>query len=291
MRNVSLRPTVVGLMRSAKHHLSRISRPLASWTEDRFIDARASLVPFEWNDEAFAQSHAGRALPADPHFDPTAPVRRVIWGVWSGSNPMSANRQSGWDEVERLNAGTECVLVQPKSLGDIEIPGYPIHPAYEHLSLEHRSDYLRAYLMHLHGGGYTDIKAATHSWRPFFDRLDASNAWALGYPETGSLWVADLPRPIRDLPKRYHGLLIADGAFIMRPRSPLTALWFDEVHRRLDYYADDLRRFPGPSQAEHHRYPIRWTGLLGDINGAILLRYHAHLIQEPKIRPRMTNYR
>lgn len=37
-------------------------------------------------------------------------------------------------------------------------PEIPLHPSFDHLSTIHRSDYLRCYFMHVHGGGYTDIK-------------------------------------------------------------------------------------------------------------------------------------
>ena len=46
----------------------------------------------------------------------------------------------------------------PANLQDWVVAGHPLHPAYNDLSLVHRSDYLRAYLLHHHGGGYCDLK-------------------------------------------------------------------------------------------------------------------------------------
>lgn len=279
------------LLQGAKHRAHQTTRRARSSLRLGRDMLRAALTPFVWDDERFATSFMGRHLPADASFDPQTPVPRIIWGVWAGENALTPNRRRGWDSVRALNQGIDCRLITPLTLPEIELTGFPIHPAYENLTLVHRSDYLRAYLMHLHGGGYTDIKPADHGWHPFFDRLDSSDAWALGYREGGADWVGDLPRPLADLPRRYHRQLIGDGAFIMRAHSPLTALWFDELHKRMDYYADDLARFPGHSERRHRRYPIRWTGILGDITGGVLLRYNRHLLQEPGIRPRMHDYR
>ena len=281
----------LGALKEGKHLAAQASRGVFARVRLGRDTLRARLKPFVWDEERFATSFAGRRLPEDPDFAPVVPVRRVIWGVWSGDNAMTPNRRRGWAGVRALNPSLECVLVTPSTLADVERPGFPIHPSYHHLSLAHRSDYLRAYLMHLHGGGYTDIKPATHDWKPFFDRLDSSDAWAMGYREGGVAWVGDLPRPLADLPRLYHRLLIGDGAFIMRPHSPITALWFDELHKRMDYYADDLARFPGHDADRHRRYPIRWTGILGDITGGVLLRYHQHLLHEPGLRPQMHDYR
>ena len=39
----------------------------------------------------------------------------------------------------------------------------PLHPAYNYLSSVHKADYLRCYLMHHHGGAYSDIKVIENS--------------------------------------------------------------------------------------------------------------------------------
>lgn len=288
---MNLRSTAIDAARQIKHFLWVASKRCTTQARVLRDDFYVASHRFTWEEHKFYQSHAGRTLDQDPRFSDSESVPRIIFGIWSGQNDMSSNRKRGWESVQRLNPEIECVLVTPSNLADYIREDMPLHPAYDNLSLVHRSDYLRAYLMNSHGGGYTDIKPARHPWLPMFQRLDESTAWAIGFRESGHLWIGDLPKPIGDLPRRYHHLLIADQAFIMRPHSPLTTLWMDEVNRRLEYYADDLARFPGNTMGDNQGYPIRWTGILGDVNGGILLRYHKHLLQDPRLRPEMENYR
>ena len=98
---------------------------------------------------------------------------------------MTHNRTAALSQLRRDNPFLEVVLVSPDNLVEWLIPDSPIHPAYERLSLVHRSDYLRSYLMHHHGGGYADIKRDYGDLTPCFDRLENSNRqWLLGYPES-----------------------------------------------------------------------------------------------------------
>lgn len=63
------------------------------------------------------------------------------------------------------NSGVEVKLITPKNLNNYLLPDFPLHPAYDYLSLVHKSDYLRCYFMHFHGGGYSDIKPNYKNWK------------------------------------------------------------------------------------------------------------------------------
>ncbi|MBB5598178.1 hypothetical protein BKA12_001258 [Neomicrococcus lactis] len=69
---------------------------------------------------------------------------------------MSENRLKS---LERLQKGStaEVILVSPANLDDWIVPSYPLHSAYENLSIIHRSDYLRAYFAYHHGGGMKEL--------------------------------------------------------------------------------------------------------------------------------------
>ena len=83
-----------------------------------------------------------------------------IYCFWTGTNEMNETRLNGLNKLRSVS-GCNVVLITPDNLNDFLIE--PLHPAYKYLSLVHRSDYLRAYFMHYHGGGYSDIKPGKYS--------------------------------------------------------------------------------------------------------------------------------
>ncbi|WP_216442086.1 hypothetical protein, partial [Arcanobacterium phocae] len=115
------------------------------------------------------------------------------------------------------------VLITPASLREWLVPGQPLHPTYKYLSLVHRSDYLRAYLMHHHGGGYIDLKAPIGSWEAAFDRAQAdSTAWVSAYGEVNAKASARFPGPMgRDI-ALYWKQLVGTSAMIVRSHTPFT---------------------------------------------------------------------
>ncbi len=180
---------------------------------------------------------------------------------------MSRNRVLAMEQIRRLNEpDLDVVLVTPENLGEWIVPGHPLHPAYEDLALIHRSDYLRAYLLHHHGGGYTDVKAAQHRWRPMLDELNRDqDAWLLGYRELSYRFVAPAePRTHRRL-LTHHARLLGNGAYIVRPRTPFTRAWLAEAERRLDGWEEALGSSPGDVFGGPRGYPLPFYGLLGEI--------------------------
>lgn len=219
-------------------------------------------------------------------------VPEVIYCLWTGENPINSTRRKSLDVIRRLNGNIDIRLVTPDNLGDFIVKDHPLHPAYHNLSFVHRSDYLRAYLMHYFGGGYCDIKEPRGPWRPFFDRLQSnSDRWVIGYRELDSFSGGRLPRLIgRDISRNYMKL-VGQSGFIMRPGSSLTAEWLREVERRLNYYADALAEHPGDAYGNNPGYPIGWTGILGKILAPLLLKYSNRLIIDDGMLLTFENYR
>jgi hypothetical protein len=88
--------------------------------------------------------------------------------------------------LECLQSVSKCnvELITPSRLNDFIVDGYPLHPAFEYLSDVHKSDYLRMYFMHFHGGAYCDIKQIDHSWINYWNMLENdTNTWVIGYSE------------------------------------------------------------------------------------------------------------
>lgn len=251
--------------------------------------SRQRVVPYSFHLERYQ----GEFILNTSGPDPSRPqgLERKIYSFWTGDNDLTPNRKRGWDSLKRLNPDLEVVLVTPDNLANFLLPDHPLHPSYHHLSLVHRSDYLRCYFMHFHGGGYADVKTYDHSWSSTFEILKtAPHIYAAGYREVSSEKAATLPGNLgRDI-KLNYSILIACGAFIMRPNSPMTAEWYEELQRRMDSHSGALSEHPGDMRGSNPGYPIRWTGILGDIVQPLFLKYHQHLHIDDRLRPRLKNY-
>ena len=210
-----------------------------------------------------------------------------IFGFWTGDNPMTANRQRGWDSFTAT--GLDPILVTPDTLGDWVVTGHPLHDAYECLSSVHRSDYLRAYFMHHHGGGYADIKNQSGSWLATVAAVNASpRLLGAGYqevyggtvtlhhsPVAGRYHMLSIPLPREAARAATYAIrvcrpwLIGKGAFYFKPRTAFTGKWLAEVERRLDLLLPHLALSPATSPrarlGDGSGYPVPWYALLGDI--------------------------
>ncbi|MES1936614.1 hypothetical protein [Salinisphaera hydrothermalis] len=221
-----------------------------------------------------------------------------LYCFWLGDNSMSPARRSALDSLTQT--GLDVQLVTPDNLDDF-VPPAKRHPAYAHLNLPHRADYLRCYFMHHFGGGYADIKWAEESWLPCRDRLiNDSRLLAAGYAEGRPEYVANLDhqpaniswRHVRILAGRaqrrylqhHYRKLIGTCAFLFKPATPLTTAWWEELNRRLDRLAPALEAAPARTPRElagdhvdgvPSRYPVPWTYLLGHILHPLALKYAA----------------
>ncbi|MBO4145801.1 hypothetical protein QWJ06_11405 [Kocuria rhizophila] len=240
----------------------------------------ARLTTYEFDAARYRRSFVARTPPAPD--GPQELPRRVVT-LWLGDNPLTPRRRANLD-VMRDRIGLPVELVTRENLDQWLVPGHPLHPAYENLSLVHRSDYLRAYLMHHHGGGYCDLKAPVTSWEAAFARMvNDPITWMTGFPELNAASMTRLPGALgQDLACRYSQLVGMSG-FILRSHTPLTAEWLREVERRLDYYADQAAEFPGEERGEVVGYPISWTRLLGGVLHPLQLKYLARVRQDPDL--------
>lgn len=219
-------------------------------------------------------------------------VPHVIYCLWTGDNDITPRRSQSLELLRQVHEGVPVTLITPDNLADYLVDGHPLHPAYEYLSYVHRSDYLRAYLMHHHGGGYSDIKRPLNSWAPCFDAIaEAPQKWAVGYRELDSNSGARLPRRIGRDVRRNYARVIGQSGFIFRPDTSLTAEWMRELDNRMNYYADALSESPGNAFGDNLGYPIGWTGLLGKIISPLLLKYHERLIIDNRMLLAFSDYR
>ena len=211
---------------------------------------------------------------------------------------MSDNRLRSIWSIFR-NTGCPVALISRDTLSEWVRPGFPLHPAFPHLSSTHKADYLRCYLMHHYGGGYTDIKPTTKKWGCFFDQLENSDKLALGYAELPN-GTAKVGGELEVILQKSHAQLIGLCAFIFRKNTTLTAEWLAQTESLLDTKLPLLKEYPASHpldqtglkqpDGEASKYPLRWTEMLGDIFHPLIYRHRDHLLQAP-IEPIFGGYR
>lgn len=239
-----------------------------------------------------AERYRGTFLYNNPYCNPQeSVVEPVIYCFWTGDNEMSQMRDSCF-RVMQTNLEVPVKLITPRNLDQYILKEYPLHRAFENLSLVHKSDYLRCYFMHHYGGGYTDIKWHDKSWTAVFKQFNQSDAWVMGYREIGARGVAPVGGLLGQDLKRHWRLLIGNCSYICRPGTPFTHQWYAELHERMDMYEDQLAAHPGNIMGDNEGYPIPWTNILGDIFHPLCLKYNSRILFSEDIKPNFkTSYR
>lgn len=152
-----------------------------------------------------------------------------IWLCWTDKNPLSEVRSniiSSWRDKNK-----NVTLVTPDNLYDFVDKNNPLHECYDCLSSVHKADYLRVYLLHIHGGAYFDIKNNAFDITPYVNKL--LNSDKLGY-----VHIQNKNR-------------ISPFSFILKPKSKLTFHLMKLLNDYLDKYTNQLKEYPA-LHARHH---------------------------------------
>lgn len=244
-----------------------------------FRDIYQSYRPFVVDERKIKESFLGNSVQKNYGLEP---VPKRIYIIWAGDNELSDSRMKSIDAIREKLSGFELIIVTPKNLSDFVISQRPLHPLYEKLSYVHRSDYLRAYLLWAHGGGYTDIKKPKNNWESVYSDFINSDLWIAGYPEIVFKMITEADPFGKDL-KKMSSKMIGQGAFLSRPGNPFVEEWLDEMDRRLDQHAEALRENPGNAYGTNPRYPLRWTELLAEIIHPLCIKYPEKIMRDKRL--------
>jgi hypothetical protein len=224
---------------------------------------------------------------------------RVVFCIWAGSNPMSTQRIQALFSIYN-HVACPIAYLNHVTLWKWQRPEAPFHPAFEYLSETHKADYLRVYLMHHYGGGYTDIKNTSTDWNAHFNALAMSDQLCAGYTEISPHSVAKVGGEVESRLKENYQQLIGLCSFIFKPRTPITRAWLERTHVLLDHKLHSLQTSPASFPQDQlgitlpdgsaSSYPIRWTEMLGDIFHPLILEYKEFVLHLP-MAPDFRNYR
>lgn len=206
---------------------------------------------------------------------------------------MSPNRTRSLSLWRRRNL--DLNFVDTETLNTMVHRGLvSLHPGFEYLSANHKSDYLRAQFMLNFGGLYTDLKpppvGISFSLRVAAARKSSS---FFGYRELSPGGVSARSAPeVRENWERLAG----NGMFAFRKGSDFAEIWADRVEEVMDRHLPQLLRGKenlgrGPTEGDpaFTNYPIRWAELQGELFHQLQhdTGYPANLILP---HPRMNRY-
>jgi hypothetical protein len=226
-------------------------------------------------------------------------IDRKIYCFWTGDNPMSEARSSCLDIIKKYS-GCEVILITPENLKSYIVKNHPIHPAYEYLSLTHKSDYLRAYFMHHYGSGYSDIKQINFDWNIYFEELENDkNKFFNGYKEAHPDHIATT-KDNNYIKFNYHNLC-GVCYFIFKPNTIFTSQWLNTVETILTNKYIDILQNPGTyhpravyggvhqddtnGKFNDSEYPLTWNEILAQVLHSLM---YQNIDQYFKNLPRLT---
>lgn len=113
-------------------------------------------------------------------------VPKVVFIVWFSHKEyipeFTARRFNALQSLIN-NLKVPVIIITHDNYKEWEIKEHPIHEGFKYLSGNHKSDYLRAYLLCHHGGGYHDIKWREKSWENEWDKFADNDIWLVGRRE------------------------------------------------------------------------------------------------------------
>ncbi len=226
-------------------------------------------------------------------------MKPIIFSGWMGPGPMTAPRESALLSLVRASGCAQAHITR-ETVGIWTDPAIPIHPLFPLLSAVHQCDYLRCYVLHVHGGGYADVKHTTKNWRPFFAQLEESAAYGVGYTEVGPHGVARVGGELEAEMQANFTKLVGLCAMVFRSRTRFTTEWFKLINELIESKADELQRNPARHPQDRlgadfvdgtvSAYPFVWTGVGGDLFHPLVYR-HADQILHADMAPSFENYR
>ncbi len=220
----------------------------------------------------------------------------VIWCYWEGPT-MTGNRKLSFSYLVQ-NIGVPVCLITPENISLFLKDQHPLPRTYFDLSIVHRSDYIRAYLLHHYGGGWHDVKATEVSYSNVWKDFEDTNIWMVGRPEqpNGAARIYDAEN--RYMPDYYQNL-IAVPSWVGRPNTPLSQQLLSGIENILNKHADTLKKYPSKHprdkkittkspiikllqvvkftyQGKSTKYPLEWT-LFGNVFHPCILQYQSHI--------------
>ena len=213
----------------------------------------------------------------------------VIYLVWFG-NTISNNRLSALLSIIN-NIEIPYIIITNKNYLNYEKENFPIHKNFTYLAVNHKSDYMRAYLLFHYGGLYHDIKyRKSKIYKNEWGVFNNYNIWIKSRKEKYKHWIGyniedNNTKWIQD----YYNILGTMCLVICRPYTEYLFELNNYITKKLDKHSNLLEKFPAKSQQVYYRntpfelikdsnvYPLRWLELMGEKFHLLMYKFKNHI--------------
>ncbi len=217
-------------------------------------------------------------------------VPEIVYICWFGET-ISKNRLDGLKTLIN-NIKIPYLLITDDNVYDYQVSGEPYHKCFKYLSGNHKSDYIRSYMLHHYGGAYHDIKYRYSDWIGQWTDFNDNNIWIKTRPERYPSWVGyDIDNPSTKWIQSKYNELGTMGWVICRPRTPYTGELLDKINKTLNKHENNLTKNPSIKSGGYYSdkpfdkvydptnmYPMRWLELMGEHYHLLMYKYKDHLI-------------
>ena len=206
-------------------------------------------------------------------------VPKVVFICWFGQmdlEPEFTIRRYNALVSLITNIKVPVIFLTRQNYKSFEKQDFPYHQAFQYLSGNHKSDYLRAYMLHHYGGGYHDIKFRESSWENEWEKFKDPNVWMVGRREMKPDVIGHISV------KEHYSKLATMGWIICKHNTPYTQELLNSINTILDKHLSDLILYPAlkpryPDEDANIKYPLRWLEIMGEIFHPIMFKYHQHI--------------
>ena len=218
-------------------------------------------------------------------------VPKAVFVCWFGGYKVDNQKMSKYrfEAFKSLveNIGVPVILITSNNYHNFVKQYHPIHKSFDLLSGNHKSDYMRAYLLYHYGGGYHDIKHRLESWHDCWgDWIFDDNIWIFGRRENNRRAIGYPPNQSNI--RNHFDILVTMGWVICKPNTEYIRVLLQKIEDILDQKYSELLAHPGynsagyyhedPFQmAEENNYPLRWLEVMGEISHPLMLQYTEHI--------------
>lgn len=214
-------------------------------------------------------------------------VPRVVFIFWfSNKEYLIEFTVRRYNALQSLinNIKVPVIIITNENYKNWEVNDHPIHEGFSYLSGNHKSDYLRAYILYHYGGGYHDIKWREKSWENEWEKFSNDNIWIIGRREIRSDNIGYNPLKNEQWVQNEYLKLITFGWVICRQKNEYLKILLNKINNILTDKLEELKYNPAPNSrcgncvnCSENDYPLRWLELMGEISHPLQLNYTQYI--------------